>query len=63
MNSKALIWLAGVAMTAVIGLLGTGLCWWVARVNDDHEIVKQLWWKDYYLNGPVSAAPVDSPKR
>lgn len=61
--NKAAIWMAGVAITAVVGMIATGLTWWAGRINDDHETLKQLWWKDQYINGAVSAAPVTAPKK
>lgn len=56
----------GIATTSLIGLcgiIGTTVSEWVHERNADHEILKQLWWKDYYLNGPVPAAPVNPPKK
>lgn len=34
----------------------------ISTINADHDTLKQLWWKDQYLNGPLPAAPVAAPK-
>lgn len=36
---------------------------WVRSVNADRDILRQLQFKDRYLNGEVSAAPVALPKK
>lgn len=59
-------WLIGIATAAILGIGGMAthrITDWIDRVDADHETLKQMWWKDYYLNGPLPAAPVTPPKK
>jgi len=62
MNRTA-IWLAGAAMTVVMGLLGTLVTGWVQNRNADHEIILELVFKDKYLHGSDPVAPVTAPTK
>lgn len=56
--NKAAIWLAGIAITAVVGISGTLITSWVQGVNSDHETLRELVFKDRYLHGSDPAAPI-----
>lgn len=71
-------WLIGVLSAVGTTLVTASLTWFVSRTNDDHELVRQispvriesdhetlrqLWWKDQYINGQIPGAPVTAPKK
>lgn len=58
MNAKTAIWLASAAMTIVMGLIGTFVTGWVQERNTDHEVLRELVFKDRYLHGADPIAPV-----
>lgn len=47
------------AMWAILFTAGT---WWVGRAEKKFDLVDQLAFKDHYLNGSISAAPVKTPE-
>lgn len=75
--NKLLTTIGAAAILGCGGFMGWTVQGWVSRINvdhetvsrvnlvtinDDHETLRQLWWKDQYINGAVTAAPVAAPK-